>query len=182
MARSSIRASLPEDIPALHQLMTAAGSRLPNSEPESLHWKYWRERPDWPGPRSFVMSRGNEILAHAGVVPGAFLFGDARSGVQRVRALHIIDWAARPTAIGAGASLMKHLGQSTDALLAIGGSAETLRLLPHLGFRPLGTGHLLCAHAAPGADPDSQRASGLETAAAVRAQRLVESSCTLGRC
>ena len=134
-----IRASLPEDIPALRALMAEAGVRLPNSEPESVHWKYWQERPDWPGPRSFVMTRGKEILAHAGVVPGAFLFGDSRTGVQRVRALHVIDWAARPSAVGAGASLMKHLGQSTDALLAIGGSAQTLRLLPHLGFRPLGT-------------------------------------------
>ncbi len=141
LARSSIRASLPEDIPALRALMAEAGLRLPNSEPESLHWKYWRERPDWPGPRSFVMTRGGEILAHAGVVPGAFLFQGQGSGAtpQRVRALHVIDWAARPSAIGAGASLMKHLAQATDALLAIGGSAQTLRLLPHLGFRPLGT-------------------------------------------
>lgn len=54
----------------------------------------------------------------------------------------MIDWAARPTAIGAGASLMKYLAQSTDALLAIGGSAQTLRLLPHLGFRR--TGMAMC--------------------------------------
>jgi hypothetical protein len=139
LVRSSIRASLPEDIPAVQALMAEAGLRLLNSEPESLHWKYWRERPDWPGPRSFVMARGEEILAHAGVVPGAFLFGEGRADVRRVRALHVIDWVARPTAVGAGASLMKHLGQSTDALLAIGGSDQTLRLLPHLGFRPLGT-------------------------------------------
>jgi hypothetical protein len=119
--------------------MVEAGLRLPNSEPAQLNWKYWQERPDWPGTRSYVMTRGDEILAHAAVVPGACLLGEGLAGAQRVRALHIIDWAARPTAVGAGASLMKHLGQSTDVLLAIGGSAETLRLLPHLGFRPAGT-------------------------------------------
>jgi hypothetical protein len=50
----------------------------------------------------------------------------------------MIDWAARPTATGAGVSLLKYLGQRTDALLAIGGSTQTLQLLPHLGFRHSG--------------------------------------------
>jgi hypothetical protein len=50
----------------------------------------------------------------------------------------MIDWAARPTATGAGVSLMKYLGQSTEALLAIGGSAQTRQLLPHLGFCSIG--------------------------------------------
>jgi hypothetical protein len=33
---------------------------------------------------------------------------------------------------------MKYIGQSTDALLAIGGSEQTLKLLPHLGFHSSG--------------------------------------------
>jgi hypothetical protein len=122
--------------------MAEAGLRLPNSEPPQLNWKYWQERPDWPGVRSYVLTRGDDILAHAAAVPGACLVGEGRGPAQRVRALHVIDWAARPTAIGAGASLMKYLAQSTDALFAIGGSAQTLRLLPHLGFRR--TGMAMC--------------------------------------
>jgi hypothetical protein len=85
------------------------------------------------------MARGTEILAHAATVPGAFLLGTPNAQTRRVRVVHVIDWAARPTATGAGVSLMKHIGQSTDALLAIGGSEQTLKLLPHLGFSFLGT-------------------------------------------
>lgn len=105
----------------------------PNAEPADLQWKYWQDRADWPGPRSFVLTHGEEILAHAAVIPGR-----CWSGARHIRTLHMIDWAARPSATGAGVSLMKHLRQSTDALLAIGGSAQTLKLLPHLNFQSWG--------------------------------------------
>jgi hypothetical protein len=137
MARSFVRPTTPADAPALTTLMAEAGLK-PNSEPAHLDWKYWHVRADWPGPRSFVMTRGDEILAHAAVTPGACLCGAQSASVRRVRTLHMIDWAARPTATGAGVSLMKYLGQGTEALLAIGGSAQTLQLLPHLGFSSVG--------------------------------------------
>jgi hypothetical protein len=132
LARSSFRPATPADAPALRELLSEAGLH-PNSEPAALEWKYWHERTDWPGPRSFVMARGDQILAHAAIIPGACL-----SGTHRVRTIHLIDWAARPSATGAGVSLMKYLGQTTDALLAVGGGAQTLQLLPHLGFRLCG--------------------------------------------
>lgn len=112
----------------------AEAGLLPNFLPEELRWKYWQERPDWRGPRSFVMTRGSELLAHAAVIPGTYSWND-----RRVRTVHVVDWVARSSAMGAGVSLMKHLGQAGDALLAIGGSAQTLALLPHLGFRLRGT-------------------------------------------
>lgn len=131
--KSSIRPSTPDDAPALAALMLEAGLRT-NAEPDELRWKYWQERGDWPGPRSFVMARGSEIFAHAGVIPGTCVMGARRVGI-----IHMIDWAARSSAPGAGVALMKYLGRRTDALLAIGGSTETLRILPHLGFRPCGS-------------------------------------------
>jgi hypothetical protein len=130
---SIFRPTTTADAPALAALMKEVGL-LPNAEPEELHWKYWRERPDWPGPRSFVMVRGSEILAHAAIVPGKY-----RWGSQRITTRHVIDWAARPTASGAGVSLMKYLARATDALLAIGGSTMTLQLLPYLGFQRWGS-------------------------------------------
>jgi hypothetical protein len=136
MARSSIRPATPADAPAMYALMKEAGLRIPHTEPAHLEWKYWQERPDWPGPRSFVLARGEELLAHAAVIPGACLTGLSTAG--RLRTLHLIDWAARPSATGAGVSLLKYLGQTTDVLLSIGGSAQTLQILPHLGFRPMG--------------------------------------------
>ncbi|MDB6091105.1 MAG: hypothetical protein JWN85_3889 [Gammaproteobacteria bacterium] len=131
--KSSIRPSTPDDAPALAALMFEAGL-LSNAAPRELCWKYWQQRGDWPRPRSFVMTRGSEILAHAGVIPATCATGDRRFGI-----IHVIDWAARRSATGVGVTLMKYLGQSTDALLAIGGSAETLRILPHLGFRSCGS-------------------------------------------
>ncbi|HEY0342890.1 MAG TPA: hypothetical protein VGC34_18955 [Steroidobacteraceae bacterium] len=116
---------------------------LPNFLPDDLRWKYWQERGDWLGPRSYVMTRGSEILAHGAVIPGAYSWNG-----QRVRTVHVVDWVARPSAMGAGTSLMKHLGQAGDALLAIGGTAQTLQILPHLGFRIRGsaTGYVRPLH------------------------------------
>ena len=130
--KSSIRPSTPDDAPALVALLAEAGLSA-NASAREQQWKYWQERPDWPGSRSYVMTRGSEILAHAGLVPGMLA---TESG--RFRVLHLIDWAAHPTATGAGVALMKSLGKLTDVLLAIGGSAQTLKILPQLGFKPCG--------------------------------------------
>jgi hypothetical protein len=138
MARTSIRPTTPADAPALRALMGEAGLH-PNLEPADLEWKYWRPRADWPEPRSFVVVRADEILAHAGVVPGALLAATPANGTERIRSAHVIDWAARPSATGVGVMLMKYIGQTTDVLLAIGGSEQTRRLLPHLGFKSAGT-------------------------------------------
>lgn len=140
--RDGVRPSTPADAPAIVELLLEAGLR-PNMQPEELHWKYWQERADWPGSRSFVLTKGNEILAHAAIIPGTFAW-DAR----RVRIIHMIDWAARSTAPVAGVSLMKYVGRLTDALLAVGGSTQTLQILPHIGFRPYGrvTGYVRALH------------------------------------
>jgi hypothetical protein len=137
-----IRPSTPADEGAIIELLSQAGLR-PNMEPRHMYWKYWQERADWPGSRSFVLARGNELLAHAAVIPGSFA-----SGGRRVRVIHMIDWAARASAPAAGVSLMKYVGRLTDILLAVGGSLQTLRILPHIGFRPYGmvTGYLRPLH------------------------------------
>lgn len=131
--RTDIRPSVPADAPAIVELLAVAGLK-PNIQPEALDWKYWGERQDWAGARSFVATRGTQILAHAAVVPGS-----CATDSRRVTVLHLIDWAARPDAAGVGVSLMKHVGRRADALLSVGGSDQTLRILPHIGFRPCGT-------------------------------------------
>lgn len=127
-----MRATSPEDAPRIAALLAEAGLRA-NVAAAEMHWKYWLERSDWPGPRSFVLARGGKLLAHAGLVPGIGAWNGSRA-----RTLHLIDWAARPDAVGAGVSLMKHLGRSVDALIAIGGSAQTLAIVGQIGFRPIG--------------------------------------------
>lgn len=131
--QTTIRPSVPADAPAIVELLAAAGLK-PTVEPEALDWKYWQEREDWTVARSYVAMRGAQILAHAAVVPGS-----CATDSRRATVLHLIDWAARPNAAGVGVSLMKHVGRLADALLAVGGSEQTLRILPHIGFRPCGT-------------------------------------------
>jgi hypothetical protein len=127
------RPSTPEDVPAIVALLAQAGLR-PNLEPQDLHWKYWQPRADWPGPRSFVLTDdGSAILAHGGIIPGSCAWES-----QRLKTLHVIDWAASARDIGAGVALMNYIGQQTEALLAIGGSAQTMQILPHIGFRASG--------------------------------------------
>jgi hypothetical protein len=130
--RTGIRPSTPADELAITDLLLEAGLR-PNMKSDELYWKYWQERADWPGSRSFVLTKGRQVLAHAAIIHGAFVCAG-----RRVRVIHMIDWAARPSAPVAGVSLMKHVSRLTDALLAVGGSEQTLRILPHLGFTQCG--------------------------------------------
>jgi len=132
-AERRVRPSTPEDGPAIVALMQRAGLQ-PHVEPEHLHWKYWRERPDWSGPRSFVLTDGRDLLAHGAVVPGTMRWGTRQAGV-----IHMIDWAARREALGAGVQLMKHIGGMTDFLLGVGGSHRTLAIMPRMGYRRCGT-------------------------------------------
>ena len=113
--------------------MRAAGLD-PHSDPEHLHWKYWQERADWPGSRSFVLTDGRDLLAHVAVVPGAF-----RCGGTRARVVHMVDWAARRDAAGAGIRLARHVSRLSDFALAIGGSHDTLKILPMMGYVRCGT-------------------------------------------
>jgi hypothetical protein len=58
-------------------------------------------------------------------------------GSRRVTMVCAVDWVARPGS-GGGIALLKYLARANDGLLGIGGSDETRRLLPHLGFRAAG--------------------------------------------
>src|SRR5579863_6860777 len=130
--RCAGRPSTPADVPAIIALLAQAGLR-PNVEPQDLHWKYWQPRADWTGPRSFVLTDGSAILAHGGIIPGSCAWES-----RRLKTLHVIDWAASPREIGAGVALMNYIGQQAEALLAIGGSAQTMQILPNIGFRVTG--------------------------------------------
>jgi hypothetical protein len=149
----SFRPSTPADAAAILALFDTAGFH-PNSEPSHLQWKYWQPRADWTGSRSFVLADETGLIAHTAILPGACMFGS-----QRIRTIQMIDWVARPGEFGAGVILLKRLAQQTEALVSIAGGELTLKILPHLGFRPLGvaTGYsralfpfrLLRSHAIP---------------------------------
>jgi hypothetical protein len=80
------------------------------------------------------MTNQDEIVAHGTVVPLT-----SRSGELRFRMVHLIDWAAESKSVGSGVALLKRIGQSVDAILVVGGSDMTQKILPALGFK-------LCGH------------------------------------
>ena len=128
-----VRPSTPDDGPAIVALMRSVGLE-PHGGPEHLRWKYWQARADWPGSRSFVLTDGRALLAHVAVVPGAFWCGG-----KRERVIHMIDWAARRDAAGAGVQLARHVSRMSDFVLATGGSPDTLNVLPLMGYARCGS-------------------------------------------
>lgn len=130
------RETSPQDAPAVTaflQRIFEIDSSLPLTAPRHLHWKCWEARSDWPGSRGYVLTRKDEIVAHGTVVPLSYV-----SGQQRLRMVHVIDWAADPKTVGSGLSLMKQIARMVDGVLAIGGSEMTQKVLPAFGFKTCG--------------------------------------------
>lgn len=128
-ANRCVRPSTAADTQSILELFAEAGMH-PNTGSQDLQWKYWQPRADWPAPRSFILTDGSATIAHAAVVPGTCAYA-----AERISMIHLIDWVARPGAVGAGVALMKRIAQQVQALLAIGGSAQTQQILPRIGFR-----------------------------------------------
>ena len=137
MTRIGFRSTNPTDESAIRALLQQAygvASGHPMFEARHLRWKYWEPRADWQGSRSYVLTRQDRIIAHAAIVPAVCSWG-----TERLKLLHVIDWAAYPEARGAGNTLMRHIGTLADAIVTSDGAAVALRLLPFLGFADSGT-------------------------------------------
>ena len=101
--------------------------------PEVLRWKYFSDHPEWNGSRSFAIRKDGEMVAHGGVWPVTLVTPDAA-----IKAIHLIDWAANRSAIGAGVQLLRKMSQLGDVLITIGGSDDTRAILPKLGYKQCG--------------------------------------------
>jgi hypothetical protein len=137
MTRIGFRSTTVADESAIRSLLQAAYGVAPGHpmfEARHLQWKYWEPRADWQGSRSYVLTRKQRILAHAAIVPAVCSWGN-----ERLRLLHVIDWAAYPEARGAGNTLMHHIGSLADAIVTSDGAEAAWRLLPLLGFADSGT-------------------------------------------
>jgi hypothetical protein len=99
---------------------------------DNLEWKYWTARPGaWTGSRSCVLERESHIVAHGAAWPLRILTESAS-----VDTVHLIDWAADPTATGAGVSILKQMTKRVEAAIAVGGTEMTRRILPAFGYKP----------------------------------------------
>jgi hypothetical protein len=118
----------------LGRMFAPSSSSPPSSLPAaaagtSMRWKYWAQRADWSGPRSFTVRQGGAIVAHAAAWPVRLR---VPGGI--VPSVHVIDWAADPAYPGAGLWLMRQLTGKVPLAIATGGSAMTRRILPLIGF------------------------------------------------
>ncbi len=94
-----------------------------------LRWKYWQPRADFQEPRSFVMERNGQIVAHLGLWPVT-----VSAGAKSERGIHMMDWASDPRAPGTGVALLQRIAKNQDFVYAIGGSELTRSILPRFGF------------------------------------------------
>ncbi len=130
--KSTFRPTSVDDLVPLSQFLGrvfAFGPSAPSLSPAVMAWKYWDQRDDWAGPRSYVLEKDGAIVAHAGVWPTTF-----GSGENAVRGIHMIDWASAKEAAGAGVALVQKLAALSDFMVGIGGTEMTRKVLPAFGF------------------------------------------------
>lgn len=131
-------------------LQVPAGS--PVFSPAHMHWKYWDPSASWSGSRSFLLFKDGVAIAHAGMVPLRF----SRAG-RTVTLVQLIDWAAEPKHVGAGAILLKRIVALADGAVSVRGSTMTQRILKPLGFRSFGETYQYAARVVAPTTPSAGR-------------------------
>lgn len=129
-----------EDLPELTEFLLGvfhADAGAPFVSPQMMEWKYFTPRPDWSGPRSYLLRSEGRIAAHGCLAPVTFrLPGDAAAA--KVTSMRVIDWAGGRQVPAAGVRVMRALGALTDTVLAVGGSSDAVRVFPKMGFQHSG--------------------------------------------
>lgn len=126
----------PAEQEELARFLTSAFRMQPDApfvNPTLLRWKYFENRPDWAGPRSYVLKQSGHTIAHGCICPLTL------TGLKaEITSMRVIDWAGSPRVPGSGVLLMKKLAAFTDTVLAPGGSAQTQAVVPKIGFNRIG--------------------------------------------
>lgn len=107
-----------------------ADPRLNSFQPGVMAWKYFLPHPAWSEPRSFLLQKDQEIVGHGGVWP--IRLGLGSDGIE---AIHLVDWAASSSVLGAGVHVLRSMSQMAPVMVTIGGSVDTRKILPKLGYR-----------------------------------------------
>ncbi len=131
--KSSFRPTSVDDLTPLCQFLARVfgiPETAPSLLPAVMSWKYWDERTDFAGPRSYILERDGAIVAHTGLWPMTF-----GSGENVVRGVHMIDWASAKESAGAGLALVQKLAGMFDFIVGIGGTDMTRKVLPAFGFQ-----------------------------------------------
>jgi hypothetical protein len=134
---AAIRPTEAKDLRALAQFLARVykfESSDSHANPRVLEWKYLYPRAGWQGGRSYLLERGGNIVAHAGVCPASFRLPTG----QTVGSLEIVDWAADPSSPGVGIAIYRELMKMAPTTFVIGGAPATRQMVPRIGFRVLG--------------------------------------------
>lgn len=134
---SALRPSTIDDEAQIIELLTRVFSADADAafvNPALLRWKYWEQRDDFSGSRSFVVEKNGRIVAHVGLWPVL-----VQTGAHCEQGVQMIDWASDRSSPGAGFSLLQRLTKDFDFVYSIGGSAMTETLLPKFGFHVAAT-------------------------------------------
>ena len=121
--------SIREIVSFLERVFGAQGS--PNFRADLLRWKYYERGPAWPGSRSYVLRKDGRIVAHACAWPIRLATPNGE-----VQAIQMLDWASDPNVAGAGVALSRQLEAFAPVLITCGGSEDTHKILPKIGFTP----------------------------------------------
>lgn len=133
-------ATTPEQIPEISSFLARAFHaplNSPNLNPSLLRWKYFEPGPEWTGARAYALWKDDSMVAHSAVWPIRI-----ETCAGPVTALQALDWAASPDCPGSGAALMNKLRKLESVMITVGGSADTRRLLPAMGFKQRGVAHI----------------------------------------
>jgi len=144
----TLRTAKQNDLPALAKFLVRAYKFEPSDfhfDPRLLEWKYLYPRTGWQGGRSYLLERDGNIVAHAGVGPLVFHLPTG----QVVNSLTIMDWAADSTVPLAGITLFRKLMEMAPTTFIIGGAPVTRKIMPHIGFRPVGETEIYAAWLRP---------------------------------
>ncbi len=134
----SIRFMERADVPAVRDLLRkvfGAQSPLYADWDQLLEWQYFSSAIAESAPRALVIADGASVAGHIGWTLSEFTDGEKRFGVVQTG-----NWAVDPACrVGLLAvRLMQQALAARDVALVIGGSKDTQRIVPKLGFQRLG--------------------------------------------
>lgn len=126
-------------IPALSQFLKAGlckpGDYCDFAQPEILRWKFFGPRGHWNVPRSLMLRKGDEILAHVGICTTEFTGAGQQSAATP--AVHMTDWLSREEGGSLGTLLMLQAFGLAPVQYALGCTQAAERVLRGVGFEKI---------------------------------------------
>lgn len=132
----TLRSTTPEEQRDVRQLLRdvfEAKEDAPFLNNQHLQWKYYADREDWPGSRSFVLWEDSRLVAHACAWPVGVLLNE-----RKIAGFHPIDWAARSDVPGAGALLLREMRKLAEISVCVGGTDVAQKVIANTGYRSAG--------------------------------------------